>query len=85
MHTLTFQQFSSLVRLKEKELRKLLNVDLPKIIGKEAVDIFEESFHTESWNRKSWTLCSILQRYKMKAIHNHLKLFLFPHRTVFNI
>ena len=54
MHTITFTQFQATIRAKEKELHKMLEIDLPKIIGKEAVDIFKENFATESWGRKKW-------------------------------
>lgn len=54
MHTLTFQEFQSIISRKEKELHRLLNIDLPKIIGKEAVSIFKTSFNTEAWGREKW-------------------------------
>jgi phage gpG-like protein len=54
MITLTFEQFQHKIHALRGELDKLLLRDLPKIIGKEAKDLFTQNFANEAWGRKAW-------------------------------
>jgi len=55
MLTISFEQFAAEVRRNRVQLDKLLNRELPAIIGHEAVKHFKASFHGESWKREKWS------------------------------
>lgn len=54
MLTISFEQFAKEVQRNRVQLDKLLNYQLPAIIGREAVKHFKANFHTESWKRTKW-------------------------------
>ncbi len=41
MHTITFQQFQTIIKANHNEINKSANVDFHIIIGKEAVHVFK--------------------------------------------
>ncbi|MDY0324492.1 MAG: phage virion morphogenesis protein [Candidatus Carbobacillus sp.] len=55
MLTINFEQFASEIKRNSKQLEHLMNVQLPKIIGREAVKHFKKNFQTQSWKRTKWT------------------------------
>lgn len=54
MLTLTPEQFSAKLKQHSDALQKLIDDDLPRIIGREAVNYFKQNFQNESWERKKW-------------------------------
>lgn len=54
MLTLTPEQFTSKIRQHSVEINKLLERDLPRIIGREAVRYFKKNFQNEGWERTKW-------------------------------
>jgi len=54
MLTISFEQFAQEVRRNRVQLDKLLNHQLPAIIGREAVKQFKTNFQVESWRRNKW-------------------------------
>ncbi len=54
MLALTPQQFQQRLEKHAQELSKLIQQDLPVIIGKMAVDHFKLNFQNEAWGREKW-------------------------------
>ncbi len=54
MLVLTPQQFQQRLEKHAQELSKLIQDDLPIIIGKMAVDHFKLNFQNEAWGREKW-------------------------------
>ncbi|HNX65619.1 MAG TPA: phage virion morphogenesis protein [Bacteroidales bacterium] len=54
MLTLTSEQFASKIKQHSAEITKLLERDLPRIVGREAVSHFKKNFQNEGWERTKW-------------------------------
>jgi phage gpG-like protein len=54
MITLTPEQFTASLRRHGAELSRLMNRELPVIIGREAVAHFKLNFQNEGWERNRW-------------------------------
>ena len=54
MHEIDLSQFANLIKKHSSELRKLIDHDLPIIVGREAVTHFKLNFQNEGWGRTKW-------------------------------
>jgi phage gpG-like protein len=74
MLTISFTQFRRLTKQRSAQLEKVINNNLPVIIGRLAVNFFTESFQNETWGRKPWKEVkrrqSQTREYKYNAKHH---------------
>lgn len=54
MFELNPQQFALKIKTQKTELRNVLNIQLPRMIGVEAVNHFSHNFQTESFDNNKW-------------------------------
>lgn len=54
MLSLTPEQFTQMLKQKEKEIAHLISTQLPEIVGVMAVNHFKLNFQNEAWGRVKW-------------------------------